>query len=153
MIFALVGRIPVILMLLRNVRLSFLYLMILNYLTQHSLEFFWFLQSLFPLLIAPHLATNLFDLLAVLTPSLSLSLLMFSSTIFTESISTPKYPAYTAAYKKRVAMFWPTDTLRKIVWLRVTKGTAKKGEIERAIWGVGSDVGVDGARAIEAKEE
>ncbi|KAJ7116188.1 hypothetical protein C8R46DRAFT_1152809 [Mycena filopes] len=69
--------------------------------------------------------------LVPLTPALALSALFFSSTVYTEAITASKYPAY-AAYKQRVGMFSPIETVMKGVKLALT---GKRGEVEKAIWG------------------
>jgi hypothetical protein len=76
---------------------------------------------------------NLVDLAAVLFPSLLLNFLFLLSTVFTESISGRKYPAY-AAYQKRVAMFWVMDTWWKQarLWL-----VGDKDVVEALVWGEG----------------
>ena len=55
------------------------------------------------------------------------------STRFTESISEPKYPVY-KQYQKRVAMFWPTDTVLKAAWLWLW---GEKRVVDDLIWGEG----------------
>ncbi|KAF7330367.1 hypothetical protein MVEN_02475000 [Mycena venus] len=69
--------------------------------------------------------------LAPLTPALALSVLFFSSTLYTEAITASKYPGY-AAYQARVGMFSPFVTVMKGLWLAVAGGRV---EIERAVWG------------------
>ena len=96
-------------------------------------ELVWLFMTLFPLLTKEHLFSNAIDVLAALSPSLLLSLLFLGSTTFTEQISSSKYPAY-AAYQRRVGMFWPVDTLRKWVWLRVVRGKAGVEEVDKTIW-------------------
>ena len=91
-------------------------------------------MSLFPLLTHPHLAHNAFDFLALLSPSLLLSALIYSSTIFTESISEPKYPGY-KYYQRRVAMFWPLETLYKALWVRLVGGKKEKDVVDAFLWG------------------
>jgi len=90
----------------------------------------WLFMSLFPLLTNSHLAHNLVDMLLILSPSILLSSLFIGSTLLTESISSSKYPTY-RAYRRRVGMFWPTDTARKALWLWL-RGT--KGKVEQDIW-------------------
>ncbi|KAF9507161.1 hypothetical protein BS47DRAFT_1488996 [Hydnum rufescens UP504] len=97
----------------------------------------WLLMTLFPFLTTPDLATNPVDIIAVLSPSILLSLLFLASTAFTEKISASKYSAY-AAYQQRVGMFWPADTLRKWFWLRIVRGKPMLEQAERSIWGTPS---------------
>jgi len=66
-------------------------------------------------------------------PALCLSLLFFSSTRYTESISTGKYPAY-KVYRERVGMFGGLMTLLKALWL-TWKG--RKAEVDTLLWGSG----------------
>lgn len=118
-------------------RLNVRDLSLLKYTTPHTnrcTEFVWFLMSLFPLLTHPHIAHNVFDFAALLSPSLLLSALIYSSTIFTESISEPKYPGY-KYYQRRVAMFWPLDTTFKALWVRVVGGKKEKAIVDEFLWG------------------
>ncbi|KAG8707321.1 hypothetical protein FRC09_001891 [Ceratobasidium sp. 395] len=97
---------------------------------------FWFLQALFPILastIRTHALSDAAKLdvdvdtmtaLWPLVPPLALSGLFIASTMFTESISKGKYPAY-EAYQARVGMFSPSDTLWKGLFLRA------KGQLEK----------------------
>ncbi|KAG9091264.1 hypothetical protein FRC06_000644 [Ceratobasidium sp. 370] len=94
-------------------------------------QIFWFLQALFPILAstAGHHAlsdaakleadADAMTALWPLIPPLALSALFIASTMFTESISKSKYPAY-EAYQARVGMFSPSDTLWKglFLWAR-----------------------------------
>lgn len=70
--------------------------------------------------------------LAPLAPSLSLCLLFFSSTIFTESISMSKYSEAYGAYKQRVSMFVPFLTP---VWGLLLRLTGRKETVEVLVWG------------------
>ncbi|KAF8525839.1 DUF1295-domain-containing protein [Hysterangium stoloniferum] len=97
---------------------------------------FWYIMTFFPILGATHLprhsavaaaTTPLWSLL----PAISLSALFISSTIFTESISSPKYPEY-AAYQSRVGMFWPFSTFFKRLHLTMT---GEKERLDRMVWG------------------
>jgi len=67
-------------------------------------------------------------------PALALSALFISSTFFTESISSSKYPAY-KAYQKRVAMFGPSMTLIKALKIKLVDGEKEEKEVERLVWG------------------
>lgn len=97
------------------------------------IEMIWFFMSLFIPLSKPHMFRNIVDMLAVLSPALSLSALVYASTLFTERISSPKYVAY-KEYQRRVAMFWPTDTAIKALWLAVR---GKKSMQDQLVWGEG----------------
>lgn len=66
-------------------------------------------------------------------PALCLSLLFFSSTLYTESISMGKYPAY-KAYQERVGMFGGSLTPFKGLWLM---WTGRKAQIDALLWGSG----------------
>lgn len=77
-----------------------------------------------------HLLTTLGHLL----PALALSTLFISSTLFTEAISSSKYPAY-KAYQKRVAMFGPSMTLFKALKIKLLDGKKEEQEVERLVWG------------------
>lgn len=65
-------------------------------------------------------------------PAVSLCLLFWSSTIFTESITASKYPAY-QAYQKRVAMFSPISTLLLRIVRPLIFGEDEK-DLDRLIW-------------------
>jgi steroid 5-alpha reductase family enzyme len=65
-------------------------------------------------------------------PAVSLCLLFWASTNFTESITASKYPAY-KAYQKRVAMFSPTSTLLLRILRSLIFGEDGK-ELDRLIW-------------------
>lgn len=73
---------------------------------------------------------NLPDVLIHAIPALALLMLIFSSLIFTESISMSKYPRY-KEYQERVSMFG-LCTLGKGLWL---KWAGRKEEVEMLIWG------------------
>ncbi|KAJ7086037.1 hypothetical protein B0H15DRAFT_353673 [Mycena belliarum] len=70
--------------------------------------------------------------LVPLTPAIALSALFFSSTMYTEAITASKYAGY-AAYRARVGMFSPIDTLFKGFILAVT---GKKADVEKTIWNI-----------------
>ncbi|KAK7032916.1 hypothetical protein R3P38DRAFT_2919702 [Favolaschia claudopus] len=74
---------------------------------------------------------SLLTAIAPLTPAVALSILFFSSTLYTEAITASKYPAYTA-YRARVGMFSPLATAGKGLWLAITGGRV---EVERTVWG------------------
>jgi len=80
------------------------------------------------------LNTTLLPYLGHLLPALSLSALFISSTLFTESISSSKYPAY-KAYQKRVAMFGPSMTFIKALKVKLIDGEKEEKEVERLVWG------------------
>jgi len=95
---------------------------------------FWYIMTLMPIVASNHLPRDLTSIWTPfwpLIPALSLSALILSSTIFTESISAPKYPEY-AAYQARVAMFWPISTFFKGIYLSIT---GQKEDIEQRVWG------------------
>ncbi|TRM65058.1 hypothetical protein BD626DRAFT_400372 [Schizophyllum amplum] len=109
---------------------------------------FWWLITLFPVL-PPHTGAPPLSLKAIINapstwvmlsrlwplfPGVALSLLFYSSTPFTESISVSKYPEAYAAYQARVAMFKPWDTWFKGLMLE-QKGPLKRKEVERLVWG------------------
>ncbi|KAG6864686.1 hypothetical protein C0991_007897 [Blastosporella zonata] len=87
----------------------------------------------FPYALFPFLSA-LVAPFALIAPALALSLLFFSSTLFTESISAGKYPREYKAYQERVGMFSPLRTLEKGVVLQL-KGRRK--EVDEVIWGRG----------------
>ncbi|KAJ7677362.1 hypothetical protein B0H17DRAFT_1207117 [Mycena rosella] len=74
----------------------------------------------------------LLEPLLPLTPALALSALFFSSTIYTEAITSSKYVGY-ASYQERVGMFSPLDTFVKGLTLALT---GKKAKVERVVWGM-----------------
>jgi hypothetical protein len=71
-----------------------------------------------------------------LFPAFSLSLLFISSTWYTESISTGKYPTY-KAYQERVSMFGGLLTFFKGQWLALT---GRAAEVNAALWESGQKV-------------
>jgi len=81
-----------------------------------------------------NLNTTLLPYLGHLLPALALSALFISSTRFSESISSSKYPAY-KAYQKRVAMFGPSMTFIKAFKVKLIDGEKEEKEIERLVWG------------------
>ncbi|KAG6832835.1 hypothetical protein H0H92_009455 [Tricholoma furcatifolium] len=87
-----------------------------------------FPNALYPLLT--HFSTPMADI----APALALSLLFYSSTLFTESISASKYPKEYKAYQKRVGMFSPLHTLEKGIMLSLR---GRKAETEQLVWGEG----------------
>jgi hypothetical protein len=88
----------------------------------------------FQRLILGNLNTTLLPYLGHLLPALSLSALFISSTLFTESISSSKYPAY-KAYQKRVAMFSPSMTFIKALKIKLIDGEKEEKEVKRLVWG------------------
>ncbi|KAL6307581.1 DUF1295-domain-containing protein [Sparassis latifolia] len=99
---------------------------------------FWAIITLFPLLAPeppslPTLPITSMAPLWPLTPAFVLCSLFISSTSFTESISSPKYPAY-RAYQRRVAMFVPFLTP---VWGLLLKVRGKKEEVDELLFGKG----------------
>ena len=68
-----------------------------------------------------------------LAPALVLCSLFFSSTLFSESISASKYPAY-KLYQQRVSMFVPFLTPLWGMWLSVL---GKKEEADRKLFAKG----------------
>lgn len=68
-------------------------------------------------------------------PAISLSILFYSSTIFTEAISLSKYPVAYKAYQRRVGMFTPGLTLAKGLWVQFVNGELAKERVERLVWG------------------
>lgn len=81
-----------------------------------------------------HFSTIFLPYLCHILPALALSALFISSTLFTESISNSKYPAY-KAYQKRVAMFEPSMTLIKVLKIKLVDGDKEEKEVERLVWG------------------
>lgn len=69
--------------------------------------------------------------LGYVLPAIALSVLFFSSTLYTEAITQGKYDAY-KAYKERVGMFGFVHTWKKGLWL---KWTGRKEEVEAVVWG------------------
>ncbi|KAF8633093.1 hypothetical protein AX15_001510 [Amanita polypyramis BW_CC] len=119
---------------------------------------FWWIINLLPLIarpppsalrVSPHqfihalthanelksLVTSLAPDIMYILPAASLSLLFYSSTLFTESISKSKYPEAYAAYQKRVAMFDPWKTLRKGIVHRFFKTEVERKKIDNLVWG------------------
>jgi len=89
-----------------------------------------------------NLCITLLPALRHLLPALALSTLFISSTLFTEGISSSKYPAY-KAYQKRVAMFGPSMTLLKALKIKLVDGGKEEKEIERLVWGSSAHVKKD----------
>ncbi|KAF8802518.1 integral membrane protein [Phlegmacium glaucopus] len=81
-----------------------------------------------------NLYITLLPALRQLLPALALSALFISSTLFTEGISSSKYPAY-KAYQRRVAMFLPLMTLIKALKIKLIYGEKEAKETERLVWG------------------
>ncbi|KAI3613697.1 integral membrane protein [Moniliophthora roreri] len=122
---------------------------------------FWWTISLFPLLApsAPSLTVNYsvteclewlkspsftadlsnpatWPIFLLLLPAACYSILFFSSTPYTESITTKKYAAY-KDYQCRVGMFSPIQTFEKAIWLWITQGSDGKKAVEAKVWGAG----------------
>jgi len=106
---------------------------------------FWWIITLMPILSPspPNFPLRTFTYpdfqldttyLGHLLPALSLSALFISSTLFTESISSSKYPAY-KAYQKRVAMFSPSMTFIKALKIKLIDGEKEEKEVKRLVWG------------------
>lgn len=68
-------------------------------------------------------------------PAVCLSILFYSSTIFTEAISLSKYPAAYKAYQRRVGMFSAGQTLAKGLWIKYVNGSLAEERVERLVWG------------------
>ncbi|KAL0067826.1 hypothetical protein AAF712_004994 [Marasmius tenuissimus] len=113
---------------------------------------FWWVITLVPVLapeppFIPHYSRipklffgKLMDEAATFYPILSgvcYSILFFSSTPYTESITIKKYPKTYGAYQKRVGMFSPIGTFEKKLWLRLTSGEEKVREVEQLVYGTG----------------
>ncbi|KAF8968046.1 hypothetical protein BDZ97DRAFT_1800620 [Flammula alnicola] len=81
------------------------------------------------------LRATLLPLFYHLLPAIALSGLFFSSTLYTEAISSSKYPEAYAAYQKRVGMFAPTVTFTKGLRLKFLDGVKEEKEVERLVWG------------------
>jgi len=68
-------------------------------------------------------------------PAISLSILFFSSTNYTEAISLSKYPEAYKAYQKRVGMFAPSHTLLKALKVKFLTSPIESQNIKRLVWG------------------
>ncbi|KIK01250.1 hypothetical protein K443DRAFT_678515 [Laccaria amethystina LaAM-08-1] len=91
----------------------------------------------FPVLHHPLLSglrTNLLDAGLNLLPAAALSLLFLSSTLYTEAITSSKYPIAYKAYQKRVGMFQPTMTAIKAIALKFS-GKRTQQDVDRLVWG------------------
>ena len=99
-------------------------------------------MSLFPILSNKHIIHNFVDFFFLMLPSLTLCFLVYSSTLFTEGISSSKYPSY-KFYQQRVPMFWPVEVWTKLVWLKFVKGEQVKKSVEKSIWRADSDADED----------
>jgi hypothetical protein len=64
----------------------------------------------------------------------AMTILFYSSTPYTESITAAKYPLY-KTYKQRVGMLWPADTVLKIMLLTVT---GKLQRVNAKVFGTGA---------------
>ena len=105
-----------------------------NFLRLYDLPPLRTIISMYPDLQRLNLNTTLLPYLGHLLPALALSALFISSTIFTESISSSKYPAY-KAYQKRVAMFGPSMTFIKALKIKFIDGEKEEKEVEKLVWG------------------
>jgi len=65
------------------------------------------------------------------------SILFFSSTPYTESITIKKYPKAYAAYQKRVGIFSPIGTFEKKLWLSLVSGEKELKEVDQLVYGTG----------------
>lgn len=81
------------------------------------------------------LRTAFLPTLIDLLPAIALSILFFSSTLYTEAISSSKYPEAYAAYQDRVGMFSPSLTLFKALKLKFVDGEKKAKEVDELVWG------------------
>ncbi|KAF4614106.1 hypothetical protein D9613_007865 [Agrocybe pediades] len=70
-----------------------------------------------------------------LIPAVSLSILFFSSTKYTEAISLSKYPEAYRAYQRRVGMFAPSHTLLKALHVKFFTSPVESQNIEKLVWG------------------
>ncbi|VDC07198.1 unnamed protein product [Peniophora sp. CBMAI 1063] len=114
---------------------------------------FWCILNLVPLLAPEDKDSSLvtdYDhtirTLARLSPCISLCILFYSSTLFTESISMSKYPEAYGAYKKRVAKFVPFLTPVHGLLLGLIGGEKEKTRVEQLVYG-------EGALAVKSKAE
>lgn len=82
-----------------------------------------------------------FESLFPIIPALVICSLFFSSTKFTESITSAKYPEY-KAYQQRVSMFVPFLTP---VWGLYLKVLGNKEEIDKVVFG--QDLALDEKKA------
>ncbi|KAK7044212.1 hypothetical protein VNI00_007933 [Paramarasmius palmivorus] len=101
----------------------------LNYSITECLE--WFKNPTFSADLSNPATWSIFLLLL---PATCYSILFFSSTPYTESITTKKYPGY-KDYQRRVGMFSPFGTIEKSIWLSITEGSTGKKAIEDRVWG------------------
>ncbi|TFK40227.1 hypothetical protein BDQ12DRAFT_680546, partial [Crucibulum laeve] len=98
-----------------------------------------FQAALYDSEIRKDLISFLYNLLAPtalnLLPAIALSALFFSSTAYTEAITSGKYTVPYKAYQKRVGMFGPMSTFEKGLGLLLWGSKEEKGEVERLVWG------------------
>lgn len=83
---------------------------------------------------------SLFPDILYILPAASLSLLFFSSTLFTEGISKSKYPQAYAAYQKRVSMFDPSKALWNALVHRLFRSESERKKIDDLVWGDVQDI-------------
>ena len=81
------------------------------------------------------LRTTLLDAGLNLLPGAALSLLFFSSTLYTEAITSSKYPIAYKAYQKRVGMFEPAMTAIKAIALKFCGKKKTQQDVDRLVWG------------------
>jgi len=106
---------------------------------------FWWVITLIPLLspsppylpslsaIRQHPVVLTFALLS-LAPPIALSLLIYSSTVFTEAISSSKYTKAYVAYQRRVGIFTPLETALKVVFINIVHRPERR-KIKKLVWG------------------
>ncbi|KZV67435.1 DUF1295-domain-containing protein [Peniophora sp. CONT] len=121
-----------------------------NYLAEQS---FWCILNLIPLVAPEDKDSSLITdydhtvrTLKRLAPCLSLCMLFYSSTDFSENISLSKYPEAYAAYKKRVAKLMPFLTPVHGVLVGLISGEKEKVRMEQLVYG-------EGALAAKSKSE
>jgi len=97
------------------------------------------LRTIITAIFHPDLYPTLFDSLRItlidFLPAIAQSILFFLSTLYTEEISSSKYPEAYAAYQERVGMFSPSMTLFKALKLKFVDGEKKAKEVDRLVWG------------------
>ncbi|KAH9481685.1 hypothetical protein JR316_0006212 [Psilocybe cubensis] len=113
---------------------------------------FWWLMTIFPLMEpsansplpkllealenqdAGQLRAVLLPSLWFFMPALALSTLFFSSTLYTEQITSSKYTAY-SFYQRRVGMFTPLDTLVRALKVNLLDGKREAKLVYQKVWG------------------
>ncbi|KAL9932591.1 hypothetical protein V8E36_008708 [Tilletia maclaganii] len=66
--------------------------------------------------------------------AISMNILFIASTLYSESVSAAKYPAY-ASYQKRVGMFHPVDTLLRGLYYWFVAPDNVRECVEAEVWG------------------